>query len=430
MVFAFPHRIFIALTLSLFCNLNAWSVVTFQSASGVSGYEAVEKVINIYAGMAYAPGLTPATLSCPEVGVCDTCTGTLSACSHRSIFPETTLTLSVSVDKLVAGSKLNVCYNNINKTANGQESTSGTSFTWTITWSSLCGDILENPLCGTSKAYTMSVGYGPDSQSCATDDVDLKIFLSSYKDAPVYASNSTQALGEKAAVSFKLFPGDEKVYLLPEYFKFTDAAPAVGGTGLLWSNILFFYKEGADLTGIVNNSLSAAIPVDATDGTLAHDYIDGLTNEVKFCFRMASQDNTGVIRYFSPDPPDSNLTDVCEMPSEVVGLLSDKKCFIATAAFGSNLDPHVTAFRKFRNEFLLPSTVGKYFVKTYYKFSPPLAQFIQNHDWLRTAVRLLLWPLLYFVEMSLAWGLWVTLCISMILIFVTRGLFKKFLRPT
>jgi hypothetical protein len=104
--------------------------------------------------------------------------------------------------------------------------------------------------------------------------------------------------------------------------------------------------------------------------------------------------------------------------------LSDKKCFIATAAFGSDLDSHVTAFRQFRNEFLLSSALGKILVKTYYRLSPPLAQFISQSDLLRTLTRWVLWPLLWFVEMSLAYGLWVSLCVALILL----ALGQRFLR--
>ncbi|MHC5077132.1 MAG: CFI-box-CTERM domain-containing protein, partial [Planctomycetota bacterium] len=67
-------------------------------------------------------------------------------------------------------------------------------------------------------------------------------------------------------------------------------------------------------------------------------------------------------------------------------------CFIATAAFGSPMQPYVKILREFRDRFLLGSSFGKFFVNSYYKYSPPIADFIANHDSLRAMVRLGLLP--------------------------------------
>lgn len=73
------------------------------------------------------------------------------------------------------------------------------------------------------------------------------------------------------------------------------------------------------------------------------------------------------------------------------------RCFIATAAYGSFLDPHVTALRGFRDEFLLTNPVGRQFVTLYYHYSPPLAQTINDSAVLRGITRLLLAPVVYTV---------------------------------
>jgi hypothetical protein len=72
-------------------------------------------------------------------------------------------------------------------------------------------------------------------------------------------------------------------------------------------------------------------------------------------------------------------------------------CFIATAAFGSIMEPHVKLLRLFRDRFLLVNNIGKGFVRLYYQYSPPIAEYISEHESLRTAVR---WTLLPFVGMS------------------------------
>jgi len=62
-------------------------------------------------------------------------------------------------------------------------------------------------------------------------------------------------------------------------------------------------------------------------------------------------------------------------------------CFIATAAYGTDTAKEIDILREFRDEVLLPNSLGAEFVSLYYKTSPPIANFISQHEVLRTAVR-------------------------------------------
>ena len=70
-------------------------------------------------------------------------------------------------------------------------------------------------------------------------------------------------------------------------------------------------------------------------------------------------------------------------PSETPG----GGCFIATAAYGTDTAKELGILREFRDEVLLPNSLGAEFVSLYYKTSPPIADFISQHEVLRTAVR-------------------------------------------
>jgi hypothetical protein len=62
-------------------------------------------------------------------------------------------------------------------------------------------------------------------------------------------------------------------------------------------------------------------------------------------------------------------------------------CFIATAACGADAAEEINILRGFRDVVLLPSGVGAELVTMYYEISPPIAEVICRHDFLRTAVR-------------------------------------------
>ena len=73
-------------------------------------------------------------------------------------------------------------------------------------------------------------------------------------------------------------------------------------------------------------------------------------------------------------------------------------CFIATAAYGSHLHPHLDSLRDFRDRFMLTNRPGRALVRFYYRHSPPLADFIADRDWLRAIVRWLLTPIVNTIE--------------------------------
>ncbi len=80
-------------------------------------------------------------------------------------------------------------------------------------------------------------------------------------------------------------------------------------------------------------------------------------------------------------------------------------CFIATAAYGSPIEPQVRVLRKFRDKILIDSSVGSVLVDLYYTCSPPMADFVARHDVLRAIVRFALVPVVAVSWIALNFGL-------------------------
>lgn len=74
-------------------------------------------------------------------------------------------------------------------------------------------------------------------------------------------------------------------------------------------------------------------------------------------------------------------------------------CFIATAAYGRATAEQLDTLRTFRDKVLLENSLGSLFVDLHYGISPPLADFISEHEPLRVVVReLLVEPAVWVVE--------------------------------
>jgi hypothetical protein len=135
----------------------------------------------------------------------------------------------------------------------------------------------------------------------------------------------------------------------------------------------------------------------STDGTLSTKVIDGLQNDpsIPYHFRVGVLDAANNVYGFVSDtniqniggcttPADVDFKDACKyhaVPDAVFGLLQkDLNCFVATAAYGSSMEPKIQIFRDFRHKFLLTNEWGKAFVMKYYQWGPYAAQWIAQHE--------------------------------------------------
>ncbi|OYT30210.1 MAG: hypothetical protein B6U95_01135, partial [Thermofilum sp. ex4484_82] len=84
--------------------------------------------------------------------------------------------------------------------------------------------------------------------------------------------------------------------------------------------------------------------------------------------------------------------------------VEEKKCFIATATYGSEIAEEVQFLRRFRNELVLSTYAGRCFYQVfnafYYSWSPYVAKFILDNPWIKAPVRILLYPLLLSLKIA------------------------------
>ena len=77
---------------------------------------------------------------------------------------------------------------------------------------------------------------------------------------------------------------------------------------------------------------------------------------------------------------------------------SGSGCFIATAAYGSYLEPQVETLRSFRDNCLLTSSIGILAVRAYYRLSPSIANAVRKNKFLKVLARMILTPIVHLLK--------------------------------
>jgi hypothetical protein len=104
-------------------------------------------------------------------------------------------------------------------------------------------------------------------------------------------------------------------------------------------------------------------------------------------------------------------------------------CFVASVAYGSRIHPYIDHLRWLRDAYLLKSRAGKTFVAWYYQNGPSMAEFVGTHSALKTAVRILLLPIIGAAYALKILGPWTFLvlfgAVGGMIWWFARGRFKK-----
>ncbi len=389
--------------------------------------------------------------------VTNLCSVSTAICNPKSVYDSLKMKFTFQVDTVPANAKILVKFSGdvitLGSSDASQTLAANTDLFVYVSWQALREKTSLTSANGTYQD-TLSIGItnGTSSDTFgASQDITVTYRgVDSTSTLAQFHSDGTSATDHECTstegfCSFSVVDGDSKVYLSDLSLGGTDPVSYVK-----WKSLQLYYREGA-CTGAssfcsVNPATDSSKTIDISSYdsdslTMTSNKVENLTNETQYLFVIASQDETGNIGNFS-NPTQLQCDFHSGTPGEVVGLLKNKKCFIATAAYGSTMDEHVGALRLFRDEILGSFGFSKEWIKFYYKYSPQLADVIATNNFLKQTTRIILWPLVYLAKFSVvlknSFGPWAGMISFIgilllgflgIILLIIRNKKNKFLKP-
>ena len=190
-------------------------------------------------------------------------------------------------------------------------------------------------------------------------------------------------------------------------------AIAVDGAGRV--HISYYDETNGDLKYATKTKGAAVWSTSVVDGGLdVGSYSAIALGSVHISYYDATN---GDLKYAVPAPP------------AAAGGGGGGGCFIATAAYGSDMAHHVMLLKEFRDTYFLPSRLGRKLVNTYYQYSPRMAAFISKHDILRSVTRMGLLPLVAASYAALKLGPIITLASFFVFVAVLLALLCVIRQP-
>jgi hypothetical protein len=423
-----------------FFTSPAFAVISITGISGGSRSELATtgSTAILYAGLAGSDcaAINPTGSTCNS---CDTVAVTppaacttqpLCACNSARIYPAGTVTITIKREATMTGEVRMARPDNGNTVIT---SSNRNNDSVTMSWQDICNGSCDAMTNFTGKVFIDKTPANGTFDS-GEEAIDLQVrFVSATAgtyDVWGAATGSEEGIG--GTQGFTPYPGDEKIYFRdPET---SDGFPTVG-TGKIVAVRVFYTDQGLD--NLAPTAKSTDLPV-ASDGSgVDRKIVSGLTNNTTYVFRIALLDEANNVLQFFPGNGGNSTCDSgaapnftncpwAATPEKVLGLLTDDfNCFIASAAYGSSLEPKLDVFREFRFKVLLQHRWGRDFVMWYYKYGSIAAQYISDKPTLRALVRVALWPAYWFSQASLAIGFAKTLILSLVL-FITCSISLAF----
>lgn len=263
---------------------------------------------------------------------------------------------------------------------------------------SFSGKTLTQPIVVTFSVVNDFIATGAVSGG----NVDTTTFTLAVSDIPPTITCPTSG-----SISDYYFPGDGEIYINPDNYGRTVGSGSGGNSGVALDSLIVLASRvsaGFPLTLISGNSIPNNEIIGYVPEGGGRQPVTGFLNSVN------GSDNVYQVALYSQNEIGLISSAPCAIPSPYVaarsvrGVLTESKCFIATAAYQDGRAAPVMLLREFRDRILARSQWGRRFIRTYYRVSPALAEWAWDKPIIRSVALRMLAPLELAAWIWLKWA--------------------------
>lgn len=405
--------------------------------------DTVAKLISIYAGRTLKNGTEECTTnnpsfvtgntcnSCAKLGTTPLASDPATPCNETEIYPNLAFSVTIKSDA-AEDYPVGVCRTLIVGRAVGATTTAGFAgandvytpstvnqeITGVFTWKQLCQAATDDATCKKSfnTKFEFSFDRNCNQQELQAGGPQFQIRLRVVAVSPRMTLGCDGPQAFEGICNYTAVAGDKKVFIrnvqgvTGQGFKVPDLSTttAVGDTedpsGMTYSH-LRIYTRAVNDNGLNMSYADPHTDLELEGAELKESRVKDLQNGVEYLLWGGMIDQAGNLTYLV----DSGAFTANQraIPQEVFGLLDEKGCFVATAAYGSPQAQEIHILREFRDVYLARTEFGRGLIRFYYAHSPRWAAVIRDNEVLRGVVQAFLGPVIGMADLSLRYGVWV-----------------------
>lgn len=176
-----------------------------------------------------------------------------------------------------------------------------------------------------------------------------------------------------------------------QYHEFSGMRLPRTDVSINWSKVEKMKKQALDwdkVVEVVSNGISMN-NVEAIQRCSNQGKVSEYKNLVDFLLGKLGPIQINQVKHlcYWKDVRAAQAKSTAKKVGSTISSATDSGCYIATMAYGDYDHPQVLELRKFRDDFLSKTIIGRSFIKLYYKYSPRLVERLRNKQHINFIIR-------------------------------------------